>query len=205
MKKQEMMNLLFALLHEALSETDFRLKRSDDGFVRKILGGRQVLGVPLWDYNPQFEFSLNICIRLDQVEEIFHRFSGSPAKYHAMSFTTITRLEYFTGDSGRYRVVTAEDVAAVRTPLSSVIRNKIIPFFNEHTDVSALDRSVNSLQPGIDVTQNPSGAMNAVILAHLAGHRNLDSLVAKHRTDMELQPQAPHAYNRLVEYLESVR
>ena len=56
-----------------------------------------MLGLPLWDYNPTFEFSLNICIRLDAVEDVFHHFSGSPPKYHSMSFTTMTRLEYFTG------------------------------------------------------------------------------------------------------------
>src|SRR5262245_42883866 len=118
MKKQEMANLIFEVLGGTLSGTDFRLKKSEDGFVRKIPGGRQMLGLPLWDYNPEFEFSLNICIRLDAVEEVFHRFSGSQPKYHGMSFTTITRLEYFTGGSGRYRVTSAGDVASAGTILS---------------------------------------------------------------------------------------
>jgi hypothetical protein len=97
MKKQEMMNLLFQMLGSKLADTDFRLKKSEAGFVRKIPGGWQMLGVPLWDYNPEFVFSLNICIRVDGAEEVFHQFSGSPAKYHSLSVTTITPLEYFTG------------------------------------------------------------------------------------------------------------
>ncbi len=103
MKKQEMKNLLFEMLGAAVSGTEFRLKRSDDAFLRKIPGGRQMLGLPLWDYNPEFEFSLNIGIRLDAVEDIFHRFSGSPsAKYQAMSYTTLTPLERFTDGQSKY-------------------------------------------------------------------------------------------------------
>src|ERR1700729_2445177 len=120
MKKQEMASLNFEMLSGILSGTDFRLKKSEDGFVRRIPGGRQMLGLPLWDYNPEFEFSLNICIRLDAVEEIYHRFSGSPPKFHSMSFTMMTRLEHFTGVPARYKVSTAEDVASVGDVLSGV-------------------------------------------------------------------------------------
>jgi hypothetical protein len=201
MNKQEMANLIFEMLDGTLSGTDFRLKKSEDGFVRKIPGGRQMLGLPLWDYNPEFEFSLNICIRLDAVEEIFHQFSNSPPKYHAMSFTTITRLEHFSAGSGRYKVTTAEDVASAGSDLAVVIRDKIIPFLNEHEDVQAVDRAVNWQQPGIDITQNPSRAMHAVILAHLAGHKDFERIVAKHRTDMQLANEVAHPFNRLVEYL----
>ena len=75
MKKREVAELIYEMLAGILSGTEFRLTKSDAGFMRKIPKGRQMLGVPLWDYEPEFEFSLNICIRLDAVEEIFHRFS----------------------------------------------------------------------------------------------------------------------------------
>jgi hypothetical protein len=162
-----------------------------------------MLGLPLLDYNPEFEFSLNICIRLDAVEELFHKFSGSPPKYHAMSDTTITRLEHFIGGPAKYKVTTAGDVASAGGILASVIRDKIIPFFNVHKDAQALDRAVNCEHPGIDFTQDPSGAMHAVILAHLAGNKEFDRVVTKHRTDMKLAQDAAHAFNRLVEYLKT--
>ncbi len=95
MTKQEMKNLIFEMLDGILSGTDFRVKKSEDCFVKKIPGGRQMVGLPLWDYRPEFQFSLNICIRLDAVEEVFHQFSGS--RNHSSSFTTMTRLEYFAG------------------------------------------------------------------------------------------------------------
>jgi hypothetical protein len=203
MKKREMADLIYEMLGGVLVGTEFRLRKSEEGFARKIPNGRQVLGLPLWDYHPEFLFSLNICIRLDAVEEILHRFSGSPPKYHSMSDTTITRLEYFTGDPGRYKVTTASDVASAVGSLSSVIREKIIPFFDKHHDVLALDAAVNCQRPGIDITQNPPGAMHSVILAKLAGNKDFDRLVVKHQTEMELAPEADHPFNRLVEYLQT--
>ena len=161
MQKPEMADLIFDMLGRTLSGTDFRLKKSEDAFVRKIPGGKQMLGLPLWDYNPVFEFSLNIGIRLDAVEAVFHQFSRSPPKYQSLSFTAMTRLEHFTGGPPRYRVTTAGDVACFESVLSVVIQDKIIPFFNEHQDVQALDGAVNCQQPGIDITQNPPGAMHA--------------------------------------------
>jgi hypothetical protein len=203
MKKREMVDLILEILAEVLSGTDFRLKRSDDALVRKIHDGKQVLGLPVWDYNPVFEFSLNICIRLDAVEDVFHLFSGSPPKYRAMSYTTITRLSHFMGEPARFKVMTPDDAASVGHVLSDVIRETILPFFDAYQDVQTLDRVVNGESPGIDITLNPSGAMHAVILAHLAGNNEFDRLVAKHRTDMQLTPDVVHPFNRLVEYLKA--
>lgn len=203
MKKKEMKSLLFEMLSSILDGTDFRLKKSEDCFTRKIAGGWQMLGLPLLDYNPEFIFSLNICIRLDAVEEIFNLFSGVAPKHHSTTTTTITRLEYFTGGRGEYEVTTPEDVASAGGILSLVIRDKIIPFFNEHKDVQALDRAVNSEYPGIDITQNPSGAMHSVILARMAENKDFECIVAKHRTDLQLAPEIAHSFNRLVEYLKT--
>ncbi len=203
MKKQEIANLIFESLNSILTEADFRLKKSEDGFVRKYSGGKQMIGLPLWDFAPYFEFSLNICIRIDAVEEIFHKFSGSQTKYHPMSFTTITRLEHFTRDSGRYKVKTAADVTSAVSIITNVIRDKIIPFFNSHQDVKTLDAAVNCQTPGVDITHNPSGAMHSVILARLAENSNFDFVVSKHQTEMQLAPDVAHPFNQLVEFLKT--
>jgi len=72
-----------------VSTAGFRFKKASDAFVRKIEGGRQELGLPLVDYNPVFEFSLTLCTRLEAVQEITNRFSGSPPKYHSITLTSI--------------------------------------------------------------------------------------------------------------------
>lgn len=203
MKKQEMKNLIFQELTLALSETDFRLKKSEDSFIRMIPGGRQMLGLPFWDYHPEFEFSLVMSIRLEAVEDIFHLFSGTPPKYQAMGDTTITPLVHFTGEPAKYKVTTADEVKAAFGGLTGVIREKIVPFFDEHKDVKSLDRAVNWRQPGIDITQPPWGPVNSIILAHLAGNPDFERLVAKHRSEMHLGADVDHPFNRVVAYLKN--
>ena len=203
MIKDEMADVISGMLATILTSTDFRLKKSDDTFVRKLPYGKQILGIPLWDYSPAYVFSLNICMRLDAVEEIFHRFSGAPAKYHSMSYTSIIRLSHFTKGSTEFRVNTAEDVFCTKAYLSEIIQNGILPFFDRCRDVESLNQVVNFDHPGIDITQNPSGAMHAVILAHLAGGVGLDKVVDRHQNAMELDPKSVHPFNRLVEYLKT--
>ena len=202
MNKQAMKNLVFQVLEEGISDPEFRPRKSEDAFVRKIVGGKQMLGVPLWDHSPRFDISLNICIRLDAAEQIYHRFSGSPPKYQSMSTTTITRLEYFTGGPRRYSLVTADDVTSVGREICKVVRDKVIPFLDRHKDAKSLDEAVNCTQPGLDITQDPAGSMEAVILAHLAGNPDFDAVVTKLRQRMELSPEADHAFNRLAAYLK---
>jgi hypothetical protein len=84
-----------------------------------------------------------------------------------------------------------------------VIRDKIIPFLDENKGVWALDRSVNGQQPGIDTTNPSSGAMHAIILAHLAKNPDYDRIVAKYRTEWKLAPDADHRFNHLAEYLKT--
>jgi len=201
MKKQEVKNLIFSELTNILAGTGFRLKKSEDAFVRKILGGRQTLGLPLWNYNPEYVFSLNICIRLDAVEAIFHLFSGIEPKYQPMGHTTITPAEYFINGDAKFKVATAEGVITACRQLDQIIRGKIIPFFDGHQDVPALDRGVNRQSPSIDITQPPCGQMVSVILAHLAQNADFERLVTKHRTDMQISSDTDHPFNRLVEYL----
>lgn len=163
-----------------------------------------MLELPLVDYNPIFIFSLTICIRMESVEEVFNMFSGLPSKYYSTTMTTITRLESFTGNQGEYKVVAAEDIASAGRVLSAVIRDKILPFLNHHQDIAALDKAVNREHPGIDSTQNPTGAMHSVILAHLARNKDFDQLVAKHRTSMQqFDPDIIRPFNELVEYLKA--
>jgi len=203
MKTQEMKNLILQALSEILCDTDFCLKKSDDAFIRKIPDGRQTLGMGFWNFNPKFQFQLMMCIRLEAAEEMYHRFSRAAPKYYSLSDTTITRLEYFTGGPHKYTVTTAEDVASVVGSLAGVIRGKVIPFFNEHQDVKALDRAVNNQEPGIDITQSPGGPMHAIILAYLAENADFDKIVAKQRDKMELAADVPHPFNSLIDYLKT--
>jgi hypothetical protein len=202
-KKQEIRDLILQMVGANLLGTGFRLRKRESAFIRGIPGGWQHIGLPLYDYNPVFVFSLNICIRIDAVEDIFNMFSGIESKFQSTTATTMTRLEYFTGGSGEYSVATADDIASAGRVLSGVFRDKIIPFFDENKDAKALDRAVNCTEPGIDSTQPPAGPMHAIILARVAGNPDFDGLVDEIRRRMGLSPEVDHVFNRLVKYLKT--
>ena len=92
--KTEVRRMIVDAVTPVVSPAGFRFKKATEAFVRKIDGGRQELGLPLVDYNPVFRFSFTLCIRLEAVQEITNRFSGSPSKYHSMTLTSISQLEF---------------------------------------------------------------------------------------------------------------
>lgn len=203
MQKKKMADLIYAMLGEILAGTDFRLRKRDGSFERKLPAGRQNLTVPLWDHNPRYDFSLDLTIRLDPVEAIFNQFNSADEKYHVLTVTTITNVDYFASGFDKLRVVTADDVRAHQAKFTALLRDKILPFCDQHQTIEALDTAVNVRSPSIDVAQNPAGAMHAVILARLAKNPNFARLVARHRRALGgWFGKAPPQFEALVKYLE---
>lgn len=198
----KMKDLIFKMLQEILAREGFQLKKSDDSFQKKIPGGKQILGVPLWNYSPEYQFSLNVLIRLDAVEEIFHQFAGIEPKYRSMSFTTNTPLERFTGkDQDRFSVRTGADVESIGTRLSSLIHDKVIPFLDQYSNIDSLATEMNSESQTIDKSHEPSHGMHSIILAHLARNPNFDRLAELHQKNMPLAYL--QRFDSLVEYLKT--
>jgi hypothetical protein len=199
MTKGEVRNLIYEGLTPVAAPADFRLNKKAEGFIRKIEGGRQTLAVPLWDYNPVFEFSLTMCLRLELVEEIVNRFSGSPPAYHAMTLTSITQLEFLglAAEPGRgvvYRATSERELAEVLASVSTLIRQRVLPFFDKYHDLMAVNHGLNPegaenvFQPvwppnphAFDTTNEPYRAMAGVAIAHLVGDPRLKELVAAYR------------------------
>ena len=91
-KKTEVRRLICEALDPIVGPARFRYVRKSEAFVRKIAGGRQELVLALVDYNPEFWFSFTFCVRLDAVEEIINRFSGTDVPCDTI--TSCTQLEH---------------------------------------------------------------------------------------------------------------
>src|SRR5262245_1930873 len=133
--KSEVQRLIAQGLNPAVNPAGFRYRKKSEGFVRKSAGGRQELVIPLWDYNPLFKFSLTLCVRLDAVQEIVNRFSGSPPQYHGITLTSITQLEFLglpsSGGRVEYQAASESELAAVLPGVSAMVRDRVVPFFEE--------------------------------------------------------------------------
>jgi hypothetical protein len=188
-KKPEVRQMLYDGLGEVLGPAGFRLRKSEEAFVRPINGGLNRLSVALWDYQPLFEFSLVAGIRIDAVEELFHLCSGSPTAHQKLSSTTLTQLSYFT-QPGDTKVSTPGEITAAIGALSPVVTGKILPFFEKYREIESLDRALNGGQdPKLDSTQQPSRALHWVSIAYLAGNPRFDQIAAGFAAEVQAFPE----------------
>jgi hypothetical protein len=177
MTGQDVKEKLFEQLQPHLP--GFKPRKKEDSFARTITGGSQFIGVALVDHRPLFKFSLPVSTRIEEVEEIINRFSGSPRKYHHLTLTTATLLGYFYGESEdkEFKVRSHEEIEAAIADVAPVLRDRILPFLDSHQTVQSLDAVVNGPEgPRFVRTNPPYRQMHALILARLAGNPRFDAL-----------------------------
>jgi hypothetical protein len=222
--KTEVQRMIADAVTPVVSAAGFRFKKASEAFVRKIEGGRQEVGLPLVDYNPIFEFSFTLCIRLEAVQEITNRFSGSPPKYHSTTLTSITQLEFLglpaePGRGVKFHVKSEADLAAVMPGVLSIMRERVLPFFDEYRDIVAVNRGLNPEgaervfrivgfpdRRAFDATNQPYRAMAGVAVAHLANDPRLPELIGAYRSQIgEMQEHDRAKFDNLVRYLSGER
>lgn len=215
--KRRVRQLLYDGLTPMVAEGDFRPHKTSEGFIRKIPGGRQRISVAFWDYHPEYQFTLTLCIRLDEVEALCHPFAQTPPQYQAETLTSLTQLEHLgeVGVPGRgviYRVTTEEELAAALLPLSRLVAEKVLPFLDRHTDLASLDAAMNPEaaelpdRRAFNSAYHPYRGMTAIAAAYLVKNPRFESLVARYQEEMEGMISTERArFDRLVHHLRSER
>jgi hypothetical protein len=199
----EMKELLLTQLSSLFSK--FRLDSSERVLVREIPAGTQKLLVPFNDLNPTYIFSLLCAIRLDEVENIRNLFNSAPARYHPTTLTSITPLQYFTGEPMEFTVSTPDGLEEAVARLS-VLSKDIMRFMDRHKDVRSLHEAMNSPEGSrFDNTINPGRAMRSIILARLVSYEEFRKIVAIQKGAVQnCHEDDRKAFNDLVAYLEQL-
>ncbi len=222
--KTEVRRMIVDAVTPVVSPAGFRFKKASEAFVRKIDGGRQELGLPLVDYNPVFHFSFNLCMRFEAVQDITNRFSGSPPKYHSMTLTSITQLEFLglaagPGNRVDFEVSSEAELMAVMPGVLAMVRERVLPFFEEYRDIAAVNRGLNPEgaervfrlvgfpdRRAFDATNQPYRAMTGVVAAFLAKDPRLDSLISAYRSQISEMPEYDRSkFENMVNYLSGER
>ena len=219
--KPEVERLIVERLKPVVAPAGFRYVKKDESFVRAIDGGRQTLGVALWNYNPLFAFSLVMTVRLDAVQAIVNQFSGSPPTFHGVTTTTLTQLEFLglPAEQGKveFRASSEAELVGLLPGVEALVRERVVPFFGEYRDLAAINRGLNpagaerviQLPPYPDRrafydTTNPLyRAMVGVAVARLASDSRWEQLVAAYRAQLaEGWDQDRQKFERLVAHLQ---
>src|SRR5690242_14384976 len=104
--------MLVERLSAMLQGTGFTHARGSEYFVRPIATGRQSIGMAIWDRQSSVDVALLVSVRLDAVEDVFHKFSGAYPEHRSLSSTVTTPLNYFVGGPDRVRFNRLEDLSA---------------------------------------------------------------------------------------------
>jgi hypothetical protein len=196
MTKEDVTRKVLELLEPHLP--GFKPGKTERSLVRTIPGGTQLIAVDVIDQRPLFKFSLPVSTRIEEVQEISNRFSGSPPEFHHITMTTTTLLEYFYGKSEpkEFKVRSSEDIAAAIADVAPVLRDRVLPFLDSHQTVQSLDAVMNGPEgPRFDRTRPPYWQMTALILARLAGNPRFDALAEA--TIAEARAWKPHNAKKL--------
>jgi hypothetical protein len=222
--KTEVRRMIVDAVTPVVSPAGFRFKKATEAFVRKIDGGRQELGLPLVDYNPVFHFSFTLCMRFEAVQDITNRFSGSPPKYHSMTLTSITQLEFLglpakPGLGVDYEVSSEAELIAIMPGVLTMVGERVLPFFEEYRDIAAVNRGLNPEgaervfrivgfpdRRAFDATNQPYRAMTGVVAAYLAKDQRLDALIGAYRSQIsEMTEHDRSKFDNMVSYLSGDR
>ncbi len=195
----EVRRLIARDLAPAMKGAGFGIRRPYGQFVRRIEGGRQELSIALFDYSPHFEFSFTLCVRLDAVEALVNPFMTTP-KYYDTTLTSMTQLEYFglparPGSGVLFEVRSEAELEDVLRGFRPVLEERILPFFEEYRDLTALNRGLNpegaehllrwpASRASFCGTPHPYRAITGFTVAHLAGDPRLQKLLAAYRAQL---------------------
>lgn len=192
---------LSAWLDRVLHANGFTRIGGGDYFVRSLAGGRQAIGMAVWDYNPRVEIALTVSVRLEAVERVFHLFSGADPDYHNLSSTIVTPFHYFARGPSRVTAERIEDLHAVFDAWEVVLHAEVLPYLDRATDVGSLDTLVNVTNDVLDIANPPYSFMHHLIIAKLAANPAYDHLIANHRSELRDMGYETDLYDKLVDYL----
>ena len=203
MNKTEIRESIYAGLLPIMSDKGYRLLRNDQSFVRTISEGKQAIGIPIIDHNPNYKLSLTASVRINRVEDIVHLFSGSPEKYHNATFTFGCTLDRFIPDQGSFNIRTFDDIEQTISRLAQVVRDQTLPFLDDHQELETLSKAMN-LTALPDIVSGASPAMHAAVVARLTNNPGFLSIVTGYRERMSRLPKDfQERFDALVHYLNT--
>jgi hypothetical protein len=206
LSKRQVEGRVHDVLGTVLQPEGFVLKRSEERWVRMFPAGSQNVSIAIYDYDPDFEFEPTFGVRVDDVEAIRHKFSGSDVANQSLTDTIRSSSECVLGVDS-FSASSVADVDEIAQQIAALIQEKALPYFDRYRDVEALHRSLNVERVSeFNIASAGASARTSLILARLAASSDFEALVAeKMPTDATYQNPSARPLSELVEYLRSIR
>ncbi|MEQ8573823.1 MAG: hypothetical protein RIB63_07165 [Fulvivirga sp.] len=167
-------------LGEKLMPYGFKLKKSTGEFTKKTINGWHRYLVLFYDKDG-YEINTSVGIRINKVEDIYHRTSGFEKKYHKGTSTIGCFVEDYLKEYDNYRfsVNKEGDLKNVVAVLLEIFEKVALPYFDKYDNLELIDKLLNS-DPNEQTVHKGNTAMRAhigIIVARLVGNVKYPELV----------------------------
>jgi len=182
MNKGEVRNAILDELEKLLGPMGFRVKRTNAELVRKISGGYQCVDFALFDYNPNFQFSIMVSLHFDELRELFFKTVARdrPLTSNRRGWgISMCRSNFFTGLPSDRSVTSTEDIQRTFNELRPNIDEKLIPFLRQCESLADFERMINAGSHRYIQSGPPNDAYFHIMAAYLANRDRFDEVVKK--------------------------
>jgi hypothetical protein len=179
MSFRELKGELMQALQPCLEEHGFKLQKSKEQFVRKEKGLKSYYLLDFSEHK-NLHVTPTVRVRIDQVEDIFHRTSEFEKKYQADTPTLAVTLRDLTGsDSVDHTVSDRRDIPGVARQLERDFVAIAEPYCRRFSSLKQIDIALNSApeQDSVHYLMDYLRCAHGIIVARLLGRDNFDELV----------------------------
>jgi hypothetical protein len=177
MTKKEVTETLFSELSTILKPSKFKASKKDNAFIRKVGNGSHWILIGVYDYNPLYQVSFHLGIRLDEVEEMFHKFSGTLPNYQHQSLTCSTPIKFLSQENvDLYNVQSPAELAVVIRNFNQVYTKQGELFFSNHATAELLTKGLLTLGDGFNSIITPYSYMKLLILIRLTNQGDYEKI-----------------------------
>ena len=138
------------------------------------------------------------------MEDITNKFEGTPEKYHSGTDTAGFLAERFMPKENEiFKVTVKYDIQSAVNRLAPVLRERVIPFLNEHQDLKSVAAAMNLTE-----IKDNAKALTAVTVAYLTNDPRFQEIVEGYRKRLSMAARFPERgvakLENLVKYLETL-
>lgn len=198
---------------EGLLKIDgFVYRARQEGLVKAIPGGRQLLFMGFWSYSPLFVFSLVPAVRIDAIAELWAKITNLSDRYRPETVSLTAQLWKLAGMEKPihdvpvpsfgcpfyYNFSSEEEFSRALEAVTPVVHDLVQPFFAQYRDVASVNRAIN--HDGLDTSNGR--IFQGLIAARLARDPEYEGIAARYRQEMEAwSANDRQLFEKALEYL----
>ena len=175
--------LLLVAVGDELSASGYQPKPAKHGFVRKQEAAVWIYQLVFLENGIGWRIQPSVGIRIERVEEIFHRTSGFEIKYQKDTLTIGGFIGSIRGGTNRdceFLLNKEEDIPQVADALIRILHDFAVPWFERFSSLPAIDAELND-KPSERTPNRVAPWLRCAtgsIVARLVDRPNYDELVA---------------------------